>query len=78
MRANAGYVLQVSSTATGAAKAFKVTSDTNPATDYSVVTPRLDAQITVGDPEQPDHRLHRHLGDEHLRRGAHRHHLHGQ
>jgi len=48
-----GYVLQVSSTATGKAKAFSIVSDTNPATAYSVVTKGQDAQITVGDPSTP-------------------------
>ena len=47
---DAGYVLQVTSTATGAAKAFSIVSDTKPATAYSVVTKGQDAQITVGDP----------------------------
>jgi flagellar hook-associated protein 2 len=44
-----GYQLQVTSTATGAAKAFTVVSDTQPSTAYGVVSAGQDAQITIGD-----------------------------
>jgi len=44
-----GYQLQVTSTATGAAKAFTIVSDTEPATAYGVVSAGTDAQITIGD-----------------------------
>ena len=44
-----GYQLQVTSTATGAAKAFTIVSDTEPATAYGVVSVGTDASITIGD-----------------------------
>ena len=44
-----GYQLQVSSTASGAAKSFQITSDTQDATAYGVVSAGQDAQITIGD-----------------------------
>jgi flagellar hook-associated protein 2 len=44
-----GYQLQVTSTATGLAKSFQITSDTQDATAYNVVSAGQDAQITIGD-----------------------------
>jgi flagellar hook-associated protein 2 len=44
-----GYQLQVTSTATGEAKAFQITSDTTSASAYNVVSKGQDAQITIGD-----------------------------
>src|SRR4051794_18369405 len=44
-----GYQLQVTSTATGEAKNFQVTSDTQAASAYGVVSTGQDAQITIGD-----------------------------
>jgi flagellar hook-associated protein 2 len=48
-----GYQLQVTSTATGEAKAFQITSDTEAATAYGVVSAGQDAQITIGDGASP-------------------------
>jgi flagellar hook-associated protein 2 len=44
-----GYRLQVASTATGAAKAFDITSDTQGKTAYTPTTSGQDAKITIGD-----------------------------
>jgi flagellar hook-associated protein 2 len=51
VRTTSGYVLQVTSTATGAAKAFRIQSDTEATgADYSVVTQGLDARISFPNP----------------------------
>jgi flagellar hook-associated protein 2 len=44
-----GYQLQVTSTATGEAKNFQITSDTQAASAYGIVSTGQDAQITIGD-----------------------------
>jgi flagellar hook-associated protein 2 len=44
-----GYQLQVTSTATGAAKAFTIVSDTETSGAYGVVSTGTDASITIGD-----------------------------
>jgi flagellar hook-associated protein 2 len=48
-----GFQLQVTSTATGAAKSFQITSDTQAASAYGVVSSGQDAQITIGDGANP-------------------------
>jgi flagellar hook-associated protein 2 len=44
-----GYQMQVTSTATGAAKSFAIVSDTEASSAYGVVSAGTDAQITIGD-----------------------------
>jgi flagellar hook-associated protein 2 len=54
IQTSSGYALQVTSTSSGAAKAFQIQSDTDPAgADYAVATQGVDAQISFANPGNP-------------------------